>query len=84
LTVDIPETIIEEVSRGRASLFLGAGASKEAGFPGSSELANLLADKAGSKLSKELKEKPLDFVAERLYSAEGYGKQCYGVIIASV
>lgn len=75
MAVDIPDTIIEEVSRGRASLFLGAGASKEAGFPGSSELANFLVDKAGSKLSKELKEKPLDFVAERLYSAEGYGKQ---------
>lgn len=75
MTVDIPYAIIDEVSRGRGSLFLGAGASKEAGFPGSSELSNFLSDKAGSKLSKELKDKPLDFVAERLYSAEGYGKQ---------
>lgn len=70
----IPRPLHEAIGRGRASLFLGAGASLEAGFPSSQELANELARRAGSPHSETLNGAPLDEVAQFLYHRDGYGK----------
>jgi len=65
---------VEEVSGRRASLFLGAGASREASFPSTEDLANYLAKRAGSSYWATLKNRPLDVVAQHLYMQPGYGK----------
>ncbi len=70
---EIPQSLIDELTKGRATLFLGAGASKEAGFPDSQEIASFLTEKAGGKLAWLLKGKSLDSVAAYLYLERGYG-----------
>jgi len=73
--IEIPQALLDEISKGRASLLLGAGASREANFPSAEELSNHLATKAGSSYSAILAAQPLDIVAQHLYSQPGYGKQ---------
>lgn len=72
--MDIPQPLIEEINKKMASLFLGAGASKEANFPGSQELADRMADRTGDALCKILKGQPLDGVAQLLYMEQGFGE----------
>lgn len=73
--VDIPQPLVEAVSKGRATLFLGAGASKEAGFPSSEQIAAFLTEQAGAQNSKLLSGQKLDSVADYLYIEPGYGPQ---------
>ena len=75
MAIEIPSTLMEEISRGRASLFLGAGASREAGFFGTNELADYLVNRSGNPHSSILKGQTLDGVADYLYMEPGYGKQ---------
>jgi tetratricopeptide (TPR) repeat protein len=72
---EIPQTLIDEITKGRASLLLGAGASREANFPSAEELSDHLATKAGASYSTILAGQPLDAVAQHLYFQPGYGKQ---------
>lgn len=73
--LEIPQALVDEILRGRASLFLGAGASREADFPTSEDLSKHLATKAGSHHSEFLTDQPLDFVAQYLYLETGYGQE---------
>lgn len=75
MPINIPQPLIDAVSKKRASLFLGAGASKEADFPDSQDLANYLSEKAGEPLYEKLRNQPLDIVAQHLYGKSGYGEQ---------
>lgn len=75
MAIEIPGTLMEEISRGRASLFLGAGASREAGFLGTNELADYLVKRSGNPYSSMLNGQTLDAVADYLYLEPGYGKQ---------
>lgn len=75
MAIEIPGALMEEISRGRASLFLGAGASREAGFFGTNELADYLIKRAGNPYSSILNGHTLDAVADYLYLESGYGKQ---------
>lgn len=71
--MEIPIPLLDDISKGRASIFLGAGASAEAGFPTAWELAQHLSSEA--RLSGGvLEERPLDFVAQYLVGQPGYGK----------
>ncbi|MBM3166651.1 MAG: hypothetical protein FJZ94_04310 [Chloroflexi bacterium] len=74
MAIEIQQTLIDEISKGRASLFLGAGASREANFPSTEDLAEHLSTKAGSSYSAILADQPLDAVAQHLYLQPGYGK----------
>jgi len=71
----IPEPLFEDISKGRASLFLGAGASQEAKFPGGQELAAYLGREAGTAIASSLDGRPLDEVAQYLYLQSGFGPQ---------
>ena len=73
--LQIPSELMEAISKGRVSLFLGAGASLEAGFPDTNKLAEYLAEKAGKRHSPLLSGQTLDMVADYLYAEPGYGKQ---------
>lgn len=75
MTLQIPSPLLEDISRGRATLFLGSGASLEAGLPSSASLSNHLAERAGGAHTSMLAEQPLDSVAEYLYHQPGYGPQ---------
>jgi len=75
MSIDIPAQLIVEIQKGRCSLFLGAGASREAGFPSTYELADYLANNAGEPLSSKLSGQPLSSVAEYFYQEDGFGKQ---------
>ncbi len=72
---EIPQSLIDAIQNGRASLFLGAGASREANFPTGDELALHLARSAGGDIGRRLADKPLDLVAQYLYQQPGFGKQ---------
>jgi hypothetical protein len=74
LAIEIPDPLIEEVSKGRVSLFLGAGASREAGFPSAQDLADALLTRAGENISNKLAGKDLSDIADYLYDEPGYGK----------
>ena len=74
MSIEIPSVLLDEVSRGRASLFLGAGASREAHFPSADELGNYLASKAGPDHAKRLSGQALDFIVQDLYFQKGYGE----------
>ena len=67
MPIEIPPVLIEEISKGRGTLFLGAGASREADFPDSNTLAEYLASKAGNSYSSKLRGQALDTVADYLY-----------------
>lgn len=71
----IPKPLMDEISKGRATLFLGAGASCEANFPNSGELAQYLLTKAGDNLLKLLNNKDLSTIAEYLYTEPGFGRE---------
>lgn len=73
--LQIPSELIEAISKGSVSLFLGAGASLEAAFPDTNKLAEYLAKKAGKRHSPLLSGQTLDTVADYLYVEPGYGKQ---------
>ncbi len=73
MTISIPEPLIEKIKKGRASLFLGAGASEGSGFPGSKQLTKYLISKAGEPIKKELVEKSLSEVVDILNETPGYG-----------
>jgi hypothetical protein len=75
MAIEIPGTLMEEISKGRASLFLGAGASLEAGLIGTNELSDYLIKRAGNPQSSILNGQTLDAVADYLYMEPGYGKQ---------
>jgi tetratricopeptide (TPR) repeat protein len=75
MPIEIPPVLIEDISKGRGTLFLGAGASREADFPDSNTLAEYLASKAGNSYSSKLRGQALDTVADYLYMEQGYGKQ---------
>lgn len=71
--MEIPAQLWRDIEAGKASLFLGAGASQAAGLPGSAELAQLLADRAS--LPDHLKDETrLDLLADHLYTLAGYGR----------
>jgi tetratricopeptide (TPR) repeat protein len=70
----IPDSLIEQIEKGRCSLFLGAGASMAAEFPSAAGLAQHLAAKAGN-VSGVADTTPLDMVAQQLYLTPGYGHQ---------
>lgn len=74
MAIEIPAPLLEAISNGRACLFLGSGASREASFPSTTDLAKYLVKKAGEPLSTKLSGQSLDSVAEYLYLEEGYGK----------
>jgi len=67
--------LIEDILKGRGTLFLGAGASREADFPDANTLTEYLASKAGNSLSSKLSGQTLDTVSDYLYAEPGYGKQ---------
>lgn len=73
--MEIPNPLISDVANGKATLFLGAGASREAGFPTAAELAVHLAKKAGEPHTTKLADQPLDAVAQYLYFERGFGEQ---------
>jgi hypothetical protein len=75
MPIELPSILIEEISKGKGTLFLGAGASREADFSDSNTLAEYLAIKAGNSFSLKLKGQTLDTVADYLYQESGYGKQ---------
>ena len=75
MTVEIQQSLVEDIARTRVSLFLGAGASCEAGLPSSQGLAQHLVERAGSSFAQVLDNQPLDVVSQYLYSQDGYGKQ---------
>lgn len=75
MPIELPSILIEEISKGKGTLFLGAGASREADFPDSNTLAEYIASKAGNSFSSKLKGRGLDTVADYLYQESGYGKQ---------
>lgn len=72
--IEINPALLDEVSRGRASLFLGAGASRQANFPSSDELGGYLASRAGSNHASRLAGQPLDYIVQDLYLQKGYGE----------
>jgi tetratricopeptide (TPR) repeat protein/NAD-dependent SIR2 family protein deacetylase len=72
--LEIQLSLLDEIFKGRASLFLGAGASREAGFPDAQGLAEFLVEKAGTADATALAAQPLDAVAQRLYLKTGFGK----------
>lgn len=74
MAIEIPEPLIDEISKGRASLFLGAGSSVEAGFPDSQNLAVNLLKRVGDRLSNKLAGMDLSDIADYLYDEPGYGK----------
>lgn len=74
-SIEIPAGLIEDIKNVRASLFIGAGVSKEAGFPDSQSLATVLSNKAGEQIKKFLRDQPLDMVAQYLYQQPAFGKQ---------
>jgi len=53
--MDIPQNILEAVSKGQCTLFLGAGASKSTGAPSGEELRDLITDKflGGASLAQD-------------------------------
>ena len=63
------------IKNGNTTLFLGAGASRDADFPDTVELAKYLAKKAGGNNATLLDGKKLDLVADYLYAEPGFGKQ---------
>jgi hypothetical protein len=67
----LPQSLIDEISNGRASLFLGAGASIEAKFPSSQELVKLLIDKSRESDLGQFHSAPLDTIAQHLYLKAG-------------
>jgi len=71
----IPRPLIEEISKGRATLFLGAGASCEANFPGSDELAQYILIKSGEDIYQKLNGYDLSAIADYLYSEPGFGRE---------
>jgi tetratricopeptide (TPR) repeat protein len=75
MEIELPQALVDDVAKGRVTLFLGAGASREANFPDSGVIAEFLAEKAGGKLGEVLKGQPLDLVADFLYPEPGYGQQ---------
>ena len=75
MTLQIPSVLMEEIAKGRVTLFLGAGASREADFPDANKLADYLIEQAGKTHSSSLSGRTLDDVAEYLYIEDGYGKQ---------
>lgn len=75
MEIELPQALVDDVAKGRATLFLGAGASREADFPDSGMIAEFLVEKAGEKLKEMLNGQPLDMVADFLYSEPGYGQQ---------
>lgn len=72
--IEINPALLDEVSRGRASLFLGAGASRQANFPSADELGEYLASRAGSNHATRLAGQPLDYIVQDLYLQKGYGE----------
>ncbi|MCW4024539.1 MAG: SIR2 family protein [Candidatus Bathyarchaeota archaeon] len=76
MTIEIPPDLLEQISKGRASLFLGAGASCEAGFPGSNDIAKFLADATGAAHKEYLENQNLSTVADYLYlDKKNFGPQ---------
>jgi tetratricopeptide (TPR) repeat protein len=75
MPLKIPWALIDDILKGKGTLFLGAGASREASFPDANMLAEYLASKAGNSLSSKLSGQPLDTVSDYLYLESGYGKQ---------
>jgi hypothetical protein len=73
-TVALPPSLIEEVKNGKASLFLGAGASVEANFPTAYKLGEYLAKQSRLQNADFLAQQPLDEIVQHLYFQDGYGK----------
>jgi hypothetical protein len=74
MPIEIPPDLLDQVSKGTASLFLGAGASSEAGFPVSRDFAKFLVDSSGGAYSEILKNESLDTVADVLYYDKNFGR----------
>ena len=64
MTCIIPKPLIEDISQQKASLFLGAGASCEAGAFGFNDLISYLLDRAGEPYCTKLKEQDLSVIAD--------------------
>lgn len=64
---------MEKIKIGRASLFVGAGGSKEANFPDTEELTNLLISNVDEKIKVKLNGKPFGQVIDILYNTPSYG-----------
>ena len=75
MKLNLPRPLVDAVANRRATLFLGAGASKEAGLPDSTDLAEYLKKSVGQKLYSVLRGYSLDQVAQYLYHQQAYGKQ---------
>lgn len=71
----IQRSLLDEITRGRASLVLGAGASCEADFPTAWELGNWLVKQAGEPHESKLLDQPLDIVTQYFQLQRGYGKE---------
>lgn len=69
----IPQALIDEIKSGKATLFLGAGASREADFPDSAKIVEYLTKEAGEPYFTQFKDRKLDEVANYLNNEPGYG-----------
>ncbi|HVX00083.1 MAG TPA: SIR2 family protein, partial [Candidatus Babeliaceae bacterium] len=74
MPLQLPHSLIQDIRDHKVSLFLGAGASKEANFPTANELADYIVGKTGKDYIDKLQGQTLDFVADYLYTKPGYGK----------
>lgn len=71
--MEIPNTLLNEIYGGNASVFLGSGASLEANHPSAWQLGQYLIKESKLDIFDNDNSLTLDIIAEDLYAEAGYG-----------